>query len=72
MDLYFWRKQHEVIDQLQTVALAQTCLFIAMKYEEIYPPEFASWLDHRHLRNIIKLEAEVLSVLDFQLAQYTL
>jgi Cyclin, N-terminal domain len=73
MDLYFWRKQQEEIaDQLQTVALGQTCLFIAMKYEEIYPPQLASWLDLRHLRSIIKLEAEVLKVLEFQLGHYTL
>jgi len=71
MDLYFCRKL-EIQDQLETVSIAQTCLFIAMKYEEIYPPELASWVDRRHIENIIKLEADVLNVLDFQLAHYTL
>jgi hypothetical protein len=71
MDLYFSRKPH-IKDQLETVALAQTCLFIAMKYEEIYPPELTSWVDNKHISTIIHLEADVLHVLDYQLAHYTL
>jgi hypothetical protein len=71
MDLYFSRV-FTFRDQIEPVAVAQTCLFIAMKYEEIYPPDLADWVDHRHKPDILKLEGEVLRVLDFQLAHYTL
>lgn len=68
----FFAQRHLFRDQLETVAVAQTCLFVAMKYEEIYPPELSEWVDRRYREEIVKLEAEVLAVLDFQLAQPTL
>jgi hypothetical protein len=71
MDLYFSRN-YTFRDQFEMVSLAQACLFMAMKYEEIYPPDLAEWVDHRHKGEIIRLEAEVLHSLDFQLAHYTL
>lgn len=71
MDLYFSRN-YMFKDQIEMVSVAQACLFIAMKYEEIYPPDLSDWVDHRQKGEIIRLEAEVLRVLDFQLAHYTL
>lgn len=71
MDLYFSRV-FNFRDQFETVAVAQTCLFIAMKYEEIYPPELCEWVDHRYKHEILRFEADILRVLDFQLAHYTL
>jgi hypothetical protein len=47
MDLYFSRN-YTFRDQFETVAVAQACLFIAMKYEEIYPPDLCEWVDYRH------------------------
>ena len=46
MDLYFSRF-YNFRDQFEMVSLAQSCLFIAMKYEEIYPPELDEWIDKR-------------------------
>ena len=37
LDLYFSRQPY-LHDSLEGVAVAHACLFIAMKYEEIYPP----------------------------------
>jgi hypothetical protein len=54
MDLYFSRV-YAFRDQFETVAVAQACLFIAMKYEEIYPPELGDWVDHRYKNDIIRL-----------------
>ena len=71
MDLYFSRT-YTFKDQIEMVSVAQACLFIAMKYEEIYPPDLGDWVDHRQKAEIIRLEAEVLRALDFQLAHYTL
>jgi hypothetical protein len=71
MDLYFSRV-FAFRDQFETVAVAQTCLFIAMKYEEIYPPDLSEWVDHRYKSEILRLEADILRSLDFQLAHYTL
>ena len=59
-------------DQIEMVSVAQACLFIAMKYEEIYPPDLTDWVDYRQKGEIVRLEAEVLKALDFQLAHYTL
>lgn len=71
MDLYFSRV-FAFKDQLEPVAVMQACLFMAMKYEEIYPPELTDWVDRRHKDQIILLEADILRALDFQLAHYTL
>ena len=71
MDLYFSRV-FTLRDQFEMMLVAQTCLFIAMKYEEIYPPDLAEWIDPRSKQDIIRLEGEVLKVLDFQLAHYTI
>lgn len=56
---------------MEAVATAQACLFIAMKYEEIYPPDFREWVDHRHKQDVLKLEAKILDALNFQLAHHT-
>jgi hypothetical protein len=71
MDLYF-SKVYAFKDQYETVVVAQASLFMAMKYEEIYPPELGEWVDHRHKQDIVQMEAEILRTLDFQLAHYTL
>jgi hypothetical protein len=71
MDLYFSRI-YTFKDQIEMVSVAQACLFIAMKYEEIYPPDLSDWVDYRQKGEIVRLEAEVLKTLDFQLAHYTL
>lgn len=71
MDLYF-AKVHSFADQYETVTITQACLFIAMKYEEIYPPDLSDWVDHRKKHEVLHFEAEVLRTLDFQLAHYTL
>lgn len=71
MDMYF-SKVYNFRDQFEAVAVSQACLFIAMKYEEIYPPDLIEWVDRRHKDDIIRLEAQILQAFDFQLAQYTL
>ena len=59
MDIYFSRR-FIFSDQLETLESAQACLFIAMKYEEIYPPELCEWVEPRRVSAIIKKEAEIL------------
>lgn len=70
LDLYLAR--HPMLqDQLEAVAAAQACLFIAMKFEEIYPPDLEDWVERRHRQDVLKLEAAVLKALDYQLAHST-
>ena len=57
-------------DKLQLLGV--TSLFIAAKYEEIYPPtikEFLSVCDHAFMKTeMINLESKILAVIDFRLA----
>ena len=68
MDL-FLSKMSVVRNKLQLLGV--TCLFVASKFEEIYPPEandFAYLTEDTYtVAQIIKLERMVLKVLDFQL-----
>ena len=70
MDQYFTRHPY-INDQMEGIASAQACLFIAMKYEEIYPPDLGDWVDRRHKSDVLRLQAKILQTLDFQLAHYT-
>ena len=70
LDLYF-SKQMFINDQLEAISIAQACLFIAMKYEEIYPPELKDWVGRNHRPDVLKMEAKILKTLNFQLAHYT-
>lgn len=45
---------------------AQACLYIAMKYEEIYPPLLQSWCNK--INEVLVAEALILAALDFKLA----
>lgn len=47
-------------------------MFIAMKYEEIYPPELLDWVDIKYKNQILKWEAKILVTLDFKLIWHTL
>ena len=49
----------------EQVILAQACLFIAMKYEEIYPPSLKDWGTNPD--KIFKMEAKILKALNFKL-----
>lgn len=71
MDMYFSRCSN-IKDQMEAVYVAQASLFIAMKYEEIYPPELADWVAGIHHKEIIRIEAEILHLLNFSLIHYTL
>jgi hypothetical protein len=71
LDQYFSRNPF-IKDQIEGVHSAQACLFIAMKYEEIYPPELKEWVDRRQKEDVVKMEAKVLTTLNFQLAHHTL
>jgi hypothetical protein len=55
--------------KLQLVGI--TALFIACKYEEIYPPSTRSFVEltskQHHLQDIINMEGEILKTLDFDL-----
>ena len=49
----------------------QASMLIAMKYEEIYPPELAEWAGTKAKKQILDMEAEILKHLDFKLAHFT-
>jgi hypothetical protein len=54
-----------------TQNLGITCLFIACKYEDIYPPtlyEFTYVCDNAYQqKEVLAMEGEILSLLDFEL-----
>lgn len=54
LDLYF-DKHILISDQLEAVTVSQACLFMAMKYEEIYPPELRDWVDRKHRPDVLKM-----------------
>lgn len=56
LDMYF-AKRIIPKDQMEVVFIAQACLFMAMKYEEIYPPDLSDWVDRKHKDKVIKMEA---------------
>lgn len=56
---------------MEGVSTAQACLLIAMKYEEIYPPDMKEWVDRRQKEDVIKLEAKILTCLNYQLSHFT-
>ena len=68
---FFFSKRIILKDQLEAIVIAQACLFIAMKYEQIYPPDLCDWVERKHRNDVIKMEARIISSLDFQLAHYT-
>jgi hypothetical protein len=45
LDKYLWKYPQRDASKIDVVADA--CLFIAMKYEEIYPPMLAQWAGGR-------------------------
>ena len=70
LDLYF-AKNVILQDQLEAITTSQACLFMAMKYEEIYPPDLRDWVDRKHRNDVLKMEGKILAALNFQLAHYT-
>lgn len=47
--------------------IGESCLLIAMKYEEIYPPLLSTWASGKE-KQLIDLEFRILKTLDFKLA----
>ena len=68
IDRYLMKKS---ITKYQLQLLGITCLFLAAKYEEIYPPEFSKFLkvtENAYTKSqIVAMEKEILKVLDFKL-----
>ena len=66
IDRYLMKKS---ITKYQLQLLGITCLFLAAKYEEIYPPEFSKFLkvtENAYTKSqIVAMEKEILKVLDF-------
>lgn len=69
----FLEKQKVARNKLQLVGV--TCMMLAAKYEEIYPPEVRDWIyicDSAYTRNqILQMEPLVLNRLGFRLAAVT-
>jgi hypothetical protein len=42
-----------------------------MKYEEIYPPTLLEWIDFKYKHGILNHEAEILKLINFDLAYYS-
>lgn len=49
------------------IKYARASIFIAMKYEEIYPPELYEWAKECRYEEIVVAEAELLEILNFNL-----
>lgn len=67
MDAYV--QQAASLEKMELIYIAQAALFIAMKYEEIYPPELREWTSH--YREVIEAEAQILISLNFKLSHFT-
>jgi hypothetical protein len=70
LDMYF-AKNTIISDQLEAITASQACLFMAMKYEEIYPPDLRDWVDRKSRKDVVEMEGKILTALNFQLAHYT-
>ena len=74
-DRYIEKKMIEKKKSEDLNMIALTCLFIASKYEEIYPPYLKEFLDifnkKYSKRDITLKEDEILSSLDFQVIIYS-
>jgi hypothetical protein len=72
MDRYLFLK-HQKVDTFQL--LGATCMWIAAKYNEIYPPELDDFVyiaaDTYSKKSFLRMEADVLSVLNFELSKPT-
>ena len=64
-DRYIFHLPNTSILAKEMTIIAQVCLLIAMKYEEIYPPFLKDW--GSSIDEVIKMEAKVLKALDFKL-----
>ena len=64
-DKYLCQFPSNSIMDKEMLIIAQVCLLIAMKYEEIYPPFLKNW--GKNIEEVIKMEAKVLKALDFKL-----
>ena len=51
----FLSKRVILKDQMEAIVVAQACLFIAMKYEEIYPPDLGDWVDRKTKKDVINM-----------------
>jgi hypothetical protein len=54
------------------LSAVQAACFIAMKYEEIYPPSLDMWVGVRNRQMVLSMECEMLASLDFKLAHFTM
>lgn len=54
-------------DYDRQMLIGETCLLIAMKYEEIYPPLLSNWANGREMQ-LVDMEFKVLKALEFKLA----
>ena len=72
MDRYLFLK-HQEVGTFQL--LGATCMWIAAKYNEIYPPELDDFVyiaaDTYSKKSFLRMEADVLSVLNFELSKPT-
>lgn len=51
--------------------VSQAALWMAMKYEEIYPPELSEWVSASKVDAVLKAEAQILYALEFKLVVET-
>jgi G2/mitotic-specific cyclin 2 len=65
-DQYSQRKSMTVLSSEKQAVVAQACLFIAMKFEEIYPPQLKTWCSS--IEEVVKAEALILKDLNFRLS----
>ena len=55
-------------ENMEAISVAQACLHLAMKYEEIYPPSLKSWTPNlEQIKRILTYEADILKTVDFKL-----
>lgn len=68
IDRYLHKKS---VSKYQLQLLGVTCLYLAAKYEEIYPPEFSKFLkicENAYSKTqVILMEKEILKVIDFRI-----
>lgn len=71
--VYYLDKYLRLVDEKsheKQMLIGESCLLIAMKYEEIYPPLLSSWASGRE-QMLVEMEFNILKALDFKLAYTT-
>ena len=65
---FYMSKNTNFQENMEAISVAQACLHLAMKYEEIYPPSLKSWTPNlEQIKRILMYEADILKTVDFKL-----